>query len=52
MLMTEFYRQAIAKVEKEIRMAELEKDFKKVAKLQAEKAEWEGRGRRESIGRL
>lgn len=52
MLMTEFYRQAIAKVENEIRIAELEKDFKKVAKLQAEKVDWEERARRESIGRL
>jgi mevalonate pyrophosphate decarboxylase len=37
--MTEFYRQRIAKLEKQIKMAELERDFKKVAKLQAEKSE-------------
>ena len=49
MLMTEFYRQAIAKVENEIRIAELEKDFKKVAKLQAEKSDWEERARKEKI---
>jgi hypothetical protein len=49
MLMTEFYRQAIAKVENEIRIAELEKDFKKVAKLQAEKVDWEERARKEQI---
>lgn len=47
MLMTEFYRQAIAKVENEIRMAELERDFKKVAKLQAKKVDWQERARRE-----
>ncbi|WP_368488344.1 hypothetical protein [Clostridium sp. BJN0013] len=47
MLMTEFYRQAIAKVENEIKAAELERNFKKVAKLQAERAKWEERARRE-----
>ncbi len=47
MLMTEFYRQAIAKVEKQIKIAELERDFKKVVKLQAEKVDWEERARRE-----
>ncbi|MEY8000231.1 hypothetical protein AB8U03_08480 [Clostridium sp. Mt-5] len=39
MIITEFYRQRIAKIEKEIRVAELERDFKKVAKLQVEKVE-------------
>lgn len=47
MLMTEFYRQAIAKVENEIRIAELERDFKKVVKLQAKKVDWQERARRE-----
>ncbi|CAB1242484.1 conserved hypothetical protein [Clostridiaceae bacterium BL-3] len=49
MLMTEFYRQAIAKVENEIRMAELERDFKKVAKLMGEKSRWEDRARKDGV---
>lgn len=37
MLMTEFYRQTIAKTENEIKMAELEKDFKKMIPINQEK---------------
>lgn len=47
--MTEFYRQRIAKVEKEIRAAELERDFKKVVALMKEKADMEERARRDKV---
>lgn len=39
MIITEFYRQRIAKIEKEIRAAELERNFKGVVKLEAKKVE-------------
>ena len=43
MIMTEFYRQKLVQLNRDIQDAELERDFKKVAKLQAEKADIEKR---------
>lgn len=39
MIMTEFYRMKLLEINKEIMAAEDNKDFKKVAKLEVEKAE-------------
>ena len=43
MIMTEFYRQKMAQLNRDIQDAEIERDFKKIAKLQAEKADIEKR---------
>lgn len=41
MIMTEFYRQKVAQLNRDIEDAELQRDFKEVAKLQAEKSDIE-----------
>lgn len=43
MLMAKFYRQKIGRIDNEIRDAESNRDFKKVAKLQSERLEAEKR---------
>jgi len=43
MIITEFYRQKLAQLERYIENAELERDFKKAAKLQAKKSDIEKR---------
>ncbi|OAA91237.1 hypothetical protein [Clostridium ljungdahlii] len=43
MIMTEFYKQKLAQLNRDIQDAELERDFKKVAKLQTEKVDIEKR---------
>ncbi|WP_446897454.1 hypothetical protein ACSVC9_10550 [Clostridium sp. LBM24168] len=49
MLMEKFYKQRIAMLEKEIEDAELERDFKKVAKLMGEKVKWQDRARKDGV---
>lgn len=49
MLMTEFYRQRIVTIEKEIEKAEFDGDFKKAAKLMGEKSRWEDRARKDGV---
>ncbi|WP_200888064.1 hypothetical protein [Clostridium tyrobutyricum] len=39
MLMVEFWKQKLIKINSEIQDAELEKDFKRVARLESEKVE-------------
>ncbi|MBV4446647.1 hypothetical protein KM799_08530 [Clostridium tyrobutyricum] len=39
MLMVEFWKQKLRKINSEIQDAELEKDFKRVARLESEKVE-------------
>ncbi|MFL0198401.1 hypothetical protein ACJDU8_22955 [Clostridium sp. WILCCON 0269] len=41
MILTEFYRQKIGQIDNEIREAENTRDFKRLAKLQAERLEVE-----------
>ena len=43
MILTEFYRQKSAQLNRDIQDAEIERDFKKVAKLQVEKVDIEKR---------
>lgn len=45
MLLAEFYRQTIAKIDKQIKDAELSGDFSKVVSLMKEKSEWDKRAR-------
>lgn len=49
MLIEEFYRQAIAKIEKKIRAAKLKNDFKTVSNLMKEKADWQERARQDNV---
>ncbi|AZV56061.1 hypothetical protein [Clostridium sp. AWRP] len=43
MILTEFYRQKLVQLNRDIQDAEIERDFKKVAKLQVEKVDIEKR---------
>lgn len=43
MIMAEFYRQKLAQLDRDIQDAELQRDFKKVAKLQTKESDIEKR---------
>ncbi|MFU0825905.1 hypothetical protein [Clostridium sp.] len=49
MLMKEFYRQVILKIEKQIKDAESNGDFKNVAALMKEKNEWNKRAEQDGL---